>query len=184
MIGGYFDGHPWAGDAVVEVEDPQSPLVAHLAPSFRFTEEYYQFRAFSRDQVRVLLTLDTQSVNMTAAGINRTDGDFALADSNYGKGRVFIVPLAFRQLPTTADSHHAAEGAALAHRRNRCRCCVAVRSDPLRHLPSLPTACGISLAPVVRLHPATSSPSPATGHQRILLRLVASRFRCDWRERM
>ena len=68
----------------------RAPLVTHLAPSFRFTEEFYQFRAFSRDQVRVLLTLDTQSVNMTAAGINRTDGDFALAwIRNYGKGRVF-----------------------------------------------------------------------------------------------
>jgi uncharacterized protein (TIGR03437 family) len=90
MIGGYFDGHPWAREAAVDVEDPQSPLVSHLAPSFRFTEEYYQFRAFSRDQVRVLLTLDTSSVDMSAAGINRTDGDFALAwIRNYGKGRVF-----------------------------------------------------------------------------------------------
>ena len=40
MIGGYFDGHPWAGEGVVEVEDPQSPLVTHLAPSFRFIEEF------------------------------------------------------------------------------------------------------------------------------------------------
>jgi type 1 glutamine amidotransferase len=90
MIGGYFDGHPWAQEAVVDVEDPQNPMVMHLAPSFRFTEEFYQFRAFSRDQVRVLLTLNTRSVNMSAAGINRTDGDFALAwIRNYGKGRVF-----------------------------------------------------------------------------------------------
>jgi len=46
-------------EASVDVEDPQSPLVAHAAPSFLFTEEFYQFRAFSRDRVRVLLTLDT-----------------------------------------------------------------------------------------------------------------------------
>jgi len=90
MIGGYFDGHPWAREAIVNVEYPQNPMVTHLAPSFRFTEEFYQFRAFSRDQVRVLLTLDTSSVDMTAAGINRTDGDFALVwIRNYGKGRVF-----------------------------------------------------------------------------------------------
>jgi uncharacterized protein (TIGR03437 family) len=90
MIGGYFDGHPWAQEAAVDVEDPQNPMVMHLAPSFRFTEEFYQFRAFSRDQVRVLLALDTRSVDMTAAGVNRTDGDFALAwMRNYGKGRVF-----------------------------------------------------------------------------------------------
>jgi len=90
MIGGYFDGHPWTQEGSVDVEDPQSALVAHAAPGFRFIEEYYQFRAFSRDRVRVLLTLDTRSVDLSAAGINRTDGDFALAwIRNYGKGRVF-----------------------------------------------------------------------------------------------
>ena len=90
MIGGYFDGHPWAQQAAVDVEDPQSPLVSGAAPAFRFTEEFYQFRSFSRDRVRVLLTLDTGSVDMTAPGINRTDGDFPLAwIRNYGQGRVF-----------------------------------------------------------------------------------------------
>jgi uncharacterized protein len=90
LIGGYFDGHPWTQEATVDVEDPQSPLVADAAPNFRFTEELYQFRSFSRDRVRVLLTLDTHSVDMTAPGINRTDGDFPLAwIRNYGKGRVF-----------------------------------------------------------------------------------------------
>jgi uncharacterized protein (TIGR03437 family) len=40
--------------------------------------------------VRVLLTLDTRSVDLAAAGVNRTDGDFALAwVRNYGSGRVF-----------------------------------------------------------------------------------------------
>src|SRR5262249_5157575 len=34
MIGGYFDGHPWAQQAAVDVEDPESPLVASAAPSF------------------------------------------------------------------------------------------------------------------------------------------------------
>jgi hypothetical protein len=90
LIGGIFDGHPWAQLAAIDVEDPQNPMVAHLAPGFRFTEEFYQFRAFSRDQVRVLLTLDTRSVDLGAPGVNRTDGDFALAwIRSYGKGRVF-----------------------------------------------------------------------------------------------
>src|SRR5438552_11260298 len=40
LIGAYFDGHPWAQEAAVDVEDPQSPMVAHLAPSFRFTQEF------------------------------------------------------------------------------------------------------------------------------------------------
>jgi uncharacterized protein (TIGR03437 family) len=105
LIGGYFDGHPWVQEASVDVEDPQSPVVAHAAPSFRFTEEFYQFRAFSRDRVRVLLTFDTHTVDLTAPGVDPTDGDFALAwIRNYGKGRVFYsafghFPESFSQEP-------------------------------------------------------------------------------------
>jgi uncharacterized protein (TIGR03437 family) len=105
LIGGYFDGHPWAQEASVDVEDAQSPLVGSAAPAFRFVEEFYQFRNFSRDRVRVLLTLDTNSVDMTAPGINRTDGDFPLAwMRNYGQGRVFYsafghFPDSFRLAP-------------------------------------------------------------------------------------
>ncbi len=90
LIGGYFDGHPWAQPVSVDVEDPGHPATQALVPSFRLLEEIYQFRTFSRDRVRVLLTLDTGTVNLSAPGVNRTDGDFALAwCRNYGRGRVF-----------------------------------------------------------------------------------------------
>src|SRR5499427_5991924 len=56
LIGGIFDGHPWAQEATVKVEDAQSMLVGHASPSFRFVEEFYQFRNFSRDRVHVLLS--------------------------------------------------------------------------------------------------------------------------------
>ncbi len=97
LIGGYFDGHPWVHEAVIDVEDPDHPTTKHLGPSFRLLEEFYQFRAFSRDRVRVLMTLDTRTVNPGAEGVNRTDGDFALAwCRNYGAGRVFRVTRAKR----------------------------------------------------------------------------------------
>jgi uncharacterized protein (TIGR03437 family) len=105
LLGGIFDGHPWAQEASVDVEDPENPMVAHLSPSFRAEEEFYQFRSFSRENVRVLLTLDTRTVNMTAQGINRTDGDFPLVwTRNYGRGRVFYsafghFPISFRATP-------------------------------------------------------------------------------------
>ena len=103
LIGAYFDGHPWAQEASVDVEDPENPMVAHLAPGFRPTEEFYQFRNFSRDKVRVLLTLDTRSVNLNADGVNRTDGDFALAWIRpYGSGRVFYS--AFGHFPESFTS--------------------------------------------------------------------------------
>ena len=83
LIGGVFVDHPWVQDATVDVEDPRNPLVAHLAPSFRAEEEFYQFRSFSRENVRVLLTLDTR-------GLNPNPPDVPLVwVRNYGAGRVF-----------------------------------------------------------------------------------------------
>jgi len=94
LIGGVFDGHPWAQDASVDIEDPVHPAMRHLGSSFRIVEEFYQFRSFSRNQVRVLMTLDTRSVDLRVPGVNRADGDFALAWSrNYGRGRVFYTAL-------------------------------------------------------------------------------------------
>ena len=94
LIGAYFDGHPWAQEAAINIEDAEHPISRQLAPSFRITEEFYQFRAWSRDRVRVLMTLDTRTVDLQAPGVNRTDGDFALAwVKNYGRGRVFYTAL-------------------------------------------------------------------------------------------
>ena len=94
MIGGYFDGHPWTQTVRIAVEDPPHPAVAHLAPSFTVMDEIYQFRSFSRDRVRVLMTLDASSVSLAAEGINRTDNDFALAwVRQFGSGRVFYSAL-------------------------------------------------------------------------------------------
>lgn len=94
LIGGYFDGHPWVHEAAIDVEDPDHPVTRTLGRSFRILEEFYQFRSFSRDRVRVLMTLDPQTINLKAEGVNRTDGDFALAWVRpYGEGRVFYTAL-------------------------------------------------------------------------------------------
>jgi uncharacterized protein len=90
LIGGIFDGHPWTQEAAEDVEDPDNPIVRHLSPGLRALEEYYQFRNFSRDNVRVLLTLNTGTVDLHADGVNRSDGDFASVwIRRYGQGRVF-----------------------------------------------------------------------------------------------
>jgi len=94
LIGGYFDGHPWTQTASIDIEDPDHPATRGLGNGFRLREEYYQFRAFSRQQVRVLMTLDTGSVDLRAEGVNRSDEDFALAWCRpYGEGRVFYTAL-------------------------------------------------------------------------------------------
>lgn len=94
LIGGYFDGHPWTHPARIDVEDSLHPATRGLGGGFTLLEEFYQFRSFSRGSVRVLMTLDTASVDLRAPGVNRTDGDFALAwCRNYGDGRVFYTAL-------------------------------------------------------------------------------------------
>jgi uncharacterized protein (TIGR03437 family) len=68
--------------------------VRHLAPSFSIVEEIYQHKDISRNQVRVLMTLDTSSVDLGVTGVNRKDNDFPLAWVRpYGEGRVFYSAL-------------------------------------------------------------------------------------------
>jgi uncharacterized protein len=94
LIGATFDGHPWVQKIRVDVAEPDHPIVKHLAPGFEMEDEIYQHRDFSRDRLRVLLTVDTTSVNVHAPGVHRTDGDFALAwVQPYGNGRVFYTAL-------------------------------------------------------------------------------------------
>ncbi len=97
LVGGYFDGHPWTEAVDVVVEDSAHPASAGLAPRFRIDDEIYQFRAWSRSNVHVLMHLDTASVNVGAPGVNRTDNDFALAWTRaHGQGRVFYTALGHR----------------------------------------------------------------------------------------
>jgi len=94
LIGARFNGHPWTQSVTLETEDPGDPAVAHLAPAWTILDEIYQFREFSRDRVRVLLTLDTHSVDLGAPGVNPGTEDFPLAwRRTYGSGRVFYTAL-------------------------------------------------------------------------------------------
>ncbi|HYI92202.1 MAG TPA: ThuA domain-containing protein [Bryobacteraceae bacterium] len=94
LIGARFDGHPWVQEVKIDIEDPDHPATRNLVPSFSIMDEIYQFRDFNRTNVRVLMTLDTTSVDPRANGVNRTDNDFALAWTRlYGSGRVFYTAL-------------------------------------------------------------------------------------------
>jgi type 1 glutamine amidotransferase len=96
MIGGYFDGHPWHEEVTVRAE-ARHPATRHLPATFQITDEIYQFKNWSRSGVRVLLSLDPSSVDLSAKGVNRTDRDFALAwTKRYGQGRVFYTALGHR----------------------------------------------------------------------------------------
>jgi uncharacterized protein (TIGR03437 family) len=94
LIGARFNGHPWVQQVRIDVEDPAHPAMDRLAPSFSIMDEIYQFREFSRERARVLMTLDTRSVDLNAPGTNERTEDFPLAwCRQYGNGRVFYTAL-------------------------------------------------------------------------------------------
>ena len=94
MIGGYFNDHPWHQQVKIKIEDTSFPGMKQFGDSVSLNDEIYQFRDYSRKDVRVLMSLDTSSVDMTNKRIKRDDGDFAVTwVKNYGKGRVFYSSL-------------------------------------------------------------------------------------------
>jgi uncharacterized protein len=99
LIGGYFDGHPWGEfQAPLVVEDAGFPGMKYLSKSFAMKDEIYQIKDFSRENVRVLLRLDADKVDLSKKGIHRTDKDFAVMWArNYGKGRVLYNGLGHTQ---------------------------------------------------------------------------------------
>ena len=97
MVGGAFINHPWHQKIRVRVEDRTHPISRHFPAEFEITDEIYQVDRYDRSKVRVLMAMDTSSVDMTKKGVQRTDGDFALAwVREFGKGRVFTCLLGHR----------------------------------------------------------------------------------------
>jgi type 1 glutamine amidotransferase len=101
IVGARFDNHPWgAGSTVVlRVEEPTHPLMAAFKePFFIVTDEIYQVTdPYSRENLRVLLSIDTARTTITAEhkkNIHRQDMDFAMTwIKSYGQGRVFYCAL-------------------------------------------------------------------------------------------
>ena len=101
IIGARFDNHPWgAGSTVMlRVEEPGHPLMAAFKePYFLVTDELYQVKApYSRENVRVLLSIDTSRTRITPEqkkAIHREDMDFPMTwVKAYGRGRVFYCAL-------------------------------------------------------------------------------------------
>ena len=97
MVGGAFINHPWHQEVRIRVEDGSHPTTRHFPKEFSITDEIYQVDRYDRDKVRVLMTLDPDSVDLTAKGVKRMDRDFAMAwVREFGKGRVFTCVLGHR----------------------------------------------------------------------------------------
>jgi type 1 glutamine amidotransferase len=99
MLGGRFDGHPWGQfDAPLVVEDAEFPGMKYLPGRFTLKDEIYQIKDYSRDSVRVLMSLDAGRIDLSRKGVHRKDGDFAVIWAReYGKGRVLYNGLGHRR---------------------------------------------------------------------------------------
>ncbi len=97
MVGGAFVNHPWNQEVRVRVEDRSHPITKHFPESVVLADEIYQVNRYSREKVRVLMSLDPSSVDLTKRGVQRDDKDFAIAwVREFGKGRVFTCVLGHR----------------------------------------------------------------------------------------
>ena len=98
MMGGLFSGHPWGagGTWAVKLDDPDHPLnKAFGGKGFLIKDEIYQMKApYSREKLRVLLSLDMSHGPTAGRKGNRADKDNAVAwIRQFGKGRVFYCSL-------------------------------------------------------------------------------------------
>jgi type 1 glutamine amidotransferase len=99
LLGGTFAGHPWNEEVGIRVEEPSHPLLAAFGGrDFRLADEIYQFgKPYTREAVRVLLSLDTERTNMGVPWIERPDNDFAQAwVRSHGQSRVFYTGFGHR----------------------------------------------------------------------------------------
>jgi type 1 glutamine amidotransferase len=122
MLGGYFR-RPIAQDRlfVLKVEDRDHPSTRMLGPSWPMIDEFYYFGTaaydparpeenidvlfgnqiplgFSRDRVKVLLSIDTELSNIEGVPDMVTGGDYPQAwYSEFGEGRSFYTSLGHRE---------------------------------------------------------------------------------------
>ena len=94
-MGGLFDGHPWGARSVVTLynEEPDHPICNHIHTGDTIRDEIYQYRDdehFTREKLRILLSLDLSGKDMKKGNMKRKDNDYAVSwIRGYNGSRVF-----------------------------------------------------------------------------------------------
>ena len=94
-MGGLFDGHPWNAGSLVTLynEEPEHPVCKHIKTGDQIKDEIYQYKDdeyFTREKLRILVSLDLSGENMKRDGMKRKDNDYAVSwIREYETSRVF-----------------------------------------------------------------------------------------------
>ena len=94
-MGGIFDGHPWWKDSLITLynEEPSHPICKHINTGDQIKDEIYQYKDdehFTREKLRILLSLDLSGEGMKREGMKRKDNDYAVSwIRKYAGSRVF-----------------------------------------------------------------------------------------------
>lgn len=102
MIGARGANHKKSDELVhIKIDDPMSPLVSSFPKEgFEYRDEFFRVHGpYSRDRLRVLMSIDTKKTDMTQTPnfgqVVRADDDYALGwVKSYGRGRVFYCTIA------------------------------------------------------------------------------------------
>jgi type 1 glutamine amidotransferase len=96
MLGARGANHKANNEHVfIKLDDPTHPIVQPFGGDFDYRDEFFRVHGpYSRNRVRVLLSIDTAKTDMTQTPslgqVERADNDYALAwVHQYGRGRVF-----------------------------------------------------------------------------------------------
>ena len=98
-MGGIFDGHPWTKNSLVTLnnEAVDHPCSKHVPQGFQIKDEIYQYKDdthFTRDKMRVLLSLDLKGPDMMKKNMKRKDNDYPVSwIRSFTGSRVFYTNL-------------------------------------------------------------------------------------------
>ena len=99
MMGGLFAGHPWNSDGTwaVKLDEPDHVLNKSFGgKGFKIKDEIYQLKGtvYSRDKLRVIMSLDMTDENTVSRGNKDPKRDVAISwVHKVGQGRVFYCSL-------------------------------------------------------------------------------------------
>ncbi|MDE2958061.1 MAG: ThuA domain-containing protein [Bacteroidota bacterium] len=115
--GGLFVSHPWTQEVRILIEDKDSPATRHFGDDFRIHDEIYVLDENPRWNARVLMSLDTKSVELQEATTGNERNDYPISWIRWHNGgRVFVTKLGhFAEVwKTPAFVEHVVQGLRMA----------------------------------------------------------------------